>query len=406
MKRTGMTFLVACMLLLAHTGFSQVNMESLVLSQPQSQMDIIGNTRAMLIDAFVQNDRQKVQELHRYLSENFDTDNYVTLFPIEKMLLFAWSGDFEKMLQYVKEADSAYIAQTETKIMPVSTNNFYQTLIKRVQQESNAILDNLQATSLTQEEKDFATLYLHYYLITDENYDVIVPVINANTRKFIEAYPDSEYMKLLYSYELRPANWGWGFGVSFGYSAKTGYFSKSFGKNDGAMDFYIDIAYKKTMVTMGFLGAFGRVRQEIILDDLVLSKSVSASTINPYLSFGYRFFEDRRLMVIPIAGIGTAFINPGTTDDRKNNPVLKRFDYSYGLTTHFGIMTDIKLGKIKRVPGQNFSYPHLCAVRVSYKFSYNTLKSEHIPIYYNGNIHTITAGIYFFVREIKHVKYK
>ncbi|MCL2728035.1 MAG: hypothetical protein FWD56_06605, partial [Bacteroidales bacterium] len=224
----------------------------------------------MLIDAFLQNDKQKVQELHQYLSENFDQNSYVTLFPFEKTLLFAWTGDFKNMLQYVKEVDSTYIAQMQIKIMPSSANNFYQTAKQRVQQEFEDILGNIQTSSLTQEEKDFAAIYLRYYLITDENYDTIVRTINTNTRKFVETYPQSEYIQSLDSYELRPSKWGSGIGINIGYATKTGAYSKSF-KNSASMDPYFEFAYNKIMTTMGVSVSFGEVREDIVIsDDLVL----------------------------------------------------------------------------------------------------------------------------------------
>ena len=408
MKRIKITFFSTCMLLLVHTGFAQINVDSLLRNQPSSQLDMIGKARTLLMDAFVQNDKPKVQELHRYLSENFDEDNYVTLFISEKIFLFAWSGDFEDMLQYAKEVDSTYIAQMRKKIMPTYANNFYQTAKERVLQELETILDNLQSSSLTQEEKDFATIYLHYYLVdnykTDGNFDTIVRKINTDTREFITAYPNSEYIELLDSYELEPSKWAWGLGVNFGYSAKTGSFSNSF-NNGGAIDLYIDVAYKKVMITMGLLGVFGNVREDIIMSDgSVLPKNASGSVTNPYLSLGYRFLEDKRFIITPIAGIGTARINPGAEKDRKENPALEQFDYSYGLTTSFGIMTDIRLDKMKRVQGQNFAFPSFYGVRLSYKYSYNTLK--HAPTFYDGNVHTITVGICTFIRGMTRVKYK
>lgn len=404
MKQTTIILLTIYVLLLTHTSFSQPT-DSLVSGQSQSQSDIIGNVRTILIDAFVQNDKQRVQELHRYLSENFDQDNYLTLFPAEKILLFAWSGDFKSMLYHIKEVDSIYIARMQTKITPISTNNFYKTLKNRVQQESDVIFSNLQSSFLTQEEKDFATIYLHYYLITDENYNTTVPIINTITRKFIKTYPNSEYIKLLDSYELKLSNWGWGYAMNFGYSAKTGDFSKYFHKNDGVMDLSIDATYKRVMANMGFSVAFGKVQEDIILsNDLVLPKNISASQINFYLSFGYRFFDNKRFILTPIAGIGCAWINPGSESERKENPSLEQFNYSYGLTTNIGIMTDIRFGRITRVPGQNFFYPSFFAMRLSYKFFHHNLKET--PIHYNGNLHTITAGFSLYGKRIKSVKYK
>jgi len=403
MNRSKITFLATCMLSLAHTSFSQVSVDSLLQHQLNNKLDIISRARAVLIDAFLQNDKQKVQELHRYLSETFEQDNYVALFPAEQVLLFAWYGDFEDMLQYIQKADSAYLAQLRKKITPTSTNNFYQTATERLQQELEVVLGNLQSSPLTQEEKDFAAIYLHYFLITVENVDTAVRKINTDTRAFIAAYPNSEYIKLLNSNEYRLSDWGWGFGLNFGYSAKTGNLSKNF-KNDGAVDFYVDAVYKKVMATTGILIAPGSARKDIVSDGLVLPKDTSGSIFNFYLSFGYRFFDDKRIIVTPIAGIGTAWINPGTTNGRKNNPDLKRFDYSYGLTANFGVMADIKLGKMEKVQGQNFTKPPLCIIRVSYKFLYNNLQSA--PTFYDGNLHTITAGIVLFGRNIKRVEYK
>ena len=407
MKQNKITFLTTCMLLLVHACFSQINVDSLLQNQPPSQLEIIDKARTLLMDAFVQNDKPKVQELYKYLSENFDRDNYVTLFPAEKTLLFAWSGDFENMLQYAKEADSAYIAQMQKKIMPTYANNFYQTAKERIEQVLEVILNNLQASSLTQEEKDFATIYLHYFLVNyriDENFDTIVCKINTDTRKFITAYPNSEYIKLLDSYELKPSNWGWGLGANFGYSAKTGTFSNSF-KDGGAMDMYIDITYKKVMITTGVLLTSGRVREDILMSEgSILPKGTNGSMYYLYLSLGYRFFNDKRLIVTPIAGIGTTSLNPGSDKERKENPALKQFDHSYGLTANFGIMTDIRLGKMKRMPGQNFIDPSFYTIRLSYKFLYNNLKDT--PNFCNGNLHTITVGINFFMRQANRVKYK
>jgi len=404
-RRSKITFIIACMLLLAHTGFSQINIDSLLQHQPQSQSYLIDKARNVLIDAFVQNDKQKVQELHRYLLDNFDQNNYVTLFPGEQILLYAWSGDFERMLQCIKELNEEYIAQMRKKIMPISDNNFYQTAKERVQQESETILDNLQSSSLTQEEKDFTAIYLHYFLISNENRDTTIRKINSDTRTFITTYPNSEYIKLFDSYELKPANWGWGIGVDFGYNLKTGSFSEYF-KNGGFIDLYIDVAYKKIMITTGLGGTFGNARKDIVLSkDVILPQKMSGGGVtNFYLSLGYRFFDNKRVIVTPIAGIGSSWIKMGTTKEREDDPALKQFDHSYGLTANFGVMADIRLDKMKNLLGQNFADPSFFAIRLSYRFLYNNL--THTPIIYNGNMHTITVGFNLFGRMTNRVNYE
>jgi hypothetical protein len=401
------------MLILAHTSFSQTSVDSQILKQP-SQLDIIDKARSLLIDAFIQTDREKAQELHWYLSENFDLNNYITLFPEEQILLLAWYGDFKNLLLDIEKVNATYF-DARTKVKPVYTHDFSEIIKKRVLQELDIILDNLQASSLTQEEKDFVAIHLHYYLIrenyygwvriTDENYDAIVHTINAKTRKFVATYPNSDYIKLLRSYELKPSDWGFGFGMSLGYSEKTGTYSNAF-KNGAYVDFNVDGTYKKFMATMGFSVGFGGARKNIVVsDNLVLSKDTSANLYNLYLSFGYRFFDDKRFIITPIAGIGTAWIEPGTTDERKENPTLKQFDCSYGLTTNFGVIADIRIGRMKKLRGQDFADPSYFAIRLGYRFSYNNI-SRNIPTYYNGNLHTITAGINIFIRNTNHVKYK
>jgi hypothetical protein len=413
MKHIKITLLIACMLMLAYTSSSQTSMNGLLSAESQSQLSLIDKARGLLIDAFIQNDQEKVQELHWYLFENFDQENYVTLFPEEQRLLLAWYGDFKNLLLYIEGVYSPYFntwTDTRTKVRPVYTHNFCEIIKKRVLQELDIILGNLQASSLTQEEKDFVAIYLHYYLIgnsffRDENYDAIVHTVNTSAKKFIATYPNSEYINLLRSYELKPSDWGGGFGLNLGYSAKTENLSKSL-KNDGTVGIYIDVVYKKTLLTTGFSIAFGKAREDIVISDkLVLPKDTSTSINNFYASLGYRIFDDKRFIITPIAGVGTAWIHPGSDKGRKENPTLKQFDYSYGLTANFGVMTDIRLGKMQRIPGQNFAEPSFFSVRLSYQFFYNNFKNAP-PYYYNGNLHTITAGINIFIRNTDRVRYK
>ena len=392
------------MLLLAQLSFSQINTDNSSEDLPQSQLNLIENARALLIDAFIQNNKQKIQELYQYLYEDFDQDSYVTLFPAERMLLFAWCEDFKSMLQYVKKVDSAYVEKMNTKIMPSSDNNFYETLFFRTQKEFDTILSNLQTSFLTQEEKDFLDIYLHYFLLTDENYDTAVVPINTSTRKFIGTYPDSEYINFLDSYEQKLSDWGFGFGLNFGYNAKNGDFSKYL-KDSFAFDMNIDVSYKKTMATVGLLLAFSPQRTEITnSENIVLPKDITPNITNIYLSFGYRLFENKKVIIMPNAGVGIGLILPGSDEDRNDIPELKQFDYSYRLTKNIGIMVDIRLGKIKKAEGQNFIEPSFGAIRIGYKF-FNNYKSL-TPEYYRGNLHTITVGYSFYGKTLKPVKYK
>ncbi|MDR3235426.1 MAG: hypothetical protein LBT48_01705 [Prevotellaceae bacterium] len=368
------------------------------------QLDIINTARTALIDAFVQNDKEKVRELQQYLSANFDQSNYITLFPGEKILLSAWLGDYEKMELAIKESDSLYIENMQTKILPSSTNNFYRTAKEKIQQEQGIILADLQASSLLQEKKDFIAIYLRYYLITDANIDTMMRGINTDTRQFITDYPYSEYIGFFENYELRPSNWGYGLCANFGYAAKAGNLSKYF-SNEGVLDCGIDVGYKKIMATIGVSCSFGDTQDDVPLPDgTVLDKGFSVSMYNLYLSIGYRFFDDKRVIVTPLAGIGTTSISYGSENDRKENSALKQLDYSYGLTANFGVMADIRIGKMKKMIGQNFTDPSFCAVRISYKFFYHTL--GNVPTRYDGNLHTITVGLNFFLRQTKVVKYK
>jgi len=400
MKQKKIIFLITNILLLTHTCFSQINADSIMQYQSQNQLNIIYDARSMLMDAFVKSNKQKVQELHQYLSENFDQDHYVTLFPMEEILLFAWTNDFENMLRYAKKLNSTDIAQMQTKITPISTNNFYKTLRTQVQKELKEIQDNLQVSSLTQEEKDFAVIYLHYYLITDDNYDTIVRQINTDTKKFTATYPKSEFLALFEDYELKPSNWGIGVGICLGYSAKTGELSKSFNKHDGAADIFVNVFYRNIILSMGFITLSSKAQENIAISDKVfLPKDTSLDINNVCVSLGYRFLENKRFFITPMAGIGTTWTRYGGKEKRKENPALKEFDYSYGLTANVGIMIDIRLGKVKRLPGQNFVYPSFMAIRLSYKFLCNTLKDN--PNYYNSNLHLITLGMLLFGRTIK-----
>jgi len=416
MKISKMAFFAVSTLLILQTSFSQVNIDSLIHNQPPSKSEIINRLRNLLMDAFVENDKEKVRELHLYLTENFDQNNYVTLLPAESILLYAWYNDFDNMFDNILTAKLEE-SQMQTRIFPTGTSefyavsrNFYQITQKQVLKELEEILFNLQTSFLSQEEKDFATIFLHYclaprryYYTSIENYDDIVTQINLYTKKFVSDYPNSQYIKLLIIYEQKPSNWGFGIGVSLGYAAKTGNYYKYF-INGVAADLYVDVTFKNIMLTMGVLYSSGGVRNDIAFNEFVLPEGTSADLTNLYLSLGYRFLEGKRFMLTPIAGVGTAWTKPGSNDNRKENPILKQFDQSYYLTLNCGLMTDIRLGKIRKIRGQNFVDPTFYGLRLSYKFSYNTLRD--VPIFYDGNLHTITLGIYGFGKSTKYVKYE
>jgi len=393
-------------------GFSQISVESLIREQPLSTVETINRTRTLLLEAFVQNDREKVQEIRQFLSENFDENSFVTLFPFEQVLLLAWLNDFEEMLQHIKIYDTS-MAQIQRKIMPDFANNFYGVIVGRVEQEFETILDNLQASHLTQEQKDFSAIYLRYFFIpfTDpprhffgvsEEVDAILREVNTDTREFIATFPHSEYISLFHSFELEPFDWGFGFGIGGGYSAKTGDFSNFF-TNRGAAEMFIDITYKRFIATVGFSGVFGRSREDIHLSNgLIFPKDTSVDISTPYLTFGYRFFENKRIIVMPMVGVGAGFIRPGTPASRNDNPALRELNHTF-LTTSIGIATDIRLGSMRRMPGQNFPQPSFFAIRLKYKFSYSTWGQP--PIHFNGNVHTITASFYMFGRGTRQVRY-
>jgi hypothetical protein len=247
-----------------------------------------------------------------------------------------------------------------------------------------------QATTMWQENLD--------------KYDTIVSKINTDTRIFISTYPNSDYIDLFESYEREITDWGGGLGFNVGYSATTGGFSDYFNHNV-TPDIYVVLLYKKYVMDLGFSSVLGKNREEIVNSDgFILPKDTSISANNLYLSLGYTFFEHKRVEVVPMAGIGTTWVRVASPNGRKEDPELKEFNYWYGLTAFFGIATDIRFGPIRRMPGQNFNYPSITTMRISYKFSYNTLKQD-IPTFYDGNFHTISAGFRIAGKGIRQVKY-
>jgi hypothetical protein len=425
MKRSRNIVLTICFCLLKNTSFSQTNIDRLLREQPPSDIELIDRARAMLIYAFEQNDRQDVRELHQYLSSNFDEDIYVTLFPDERILLSAWTGDFENMLRSIYKTPglSRYRSHRfdPPKIMPRPSNDVYETAKERLFKEFDIIIENVQTSSLSQEQKDFLAIYLHYYLLQENrrysgphggryfypvvNNDSLIRKVNADTRKFIATYPNSQYIIFLKSYEMKMSDWGGGFGVNIGYSEFTGNLSEHF-KNTASIDIYLEMLYKKYVMALEFFSVLGgKNRQDIEHNGFILPKDTSINIPNVYVSLGYKFFENKRIELIPMAGIGTSWIRPSLTDEqKKQNPDLKQFNYWYGLTASLGISADIRLDRMDRVPGHDFAYPSFWMMRISYKFSYNTLR-QNIPTFYNGNIHTISVGFRIGGKDIEPVRY-
>ena len=84
--------------------FSQVDStERQILNYDNSKSVIISKGRSLLLDKFIENDRDKVKEIKDYLIEKGEDENYIALYTAEYWLILYWTNEYEELLKSIKK---------------------------------------------------------------------------------------------------------------------------------------------------------------------------------------------------------------------------------------------------------------------------------------------------------------
>jgi hypothetical protein len=362
--------------------------------------DYVPEVRLYLIERLAVSDREKVKELQNYLIEGEDklTRN---LYLQEKILLRYWLGQFKALPELIVNPDPLDLQISDTVIILPPEDDLFTTLLNKVSNQAAYIKTVIeQNDSLNQEEKDFLTLSLDYFL--GESH-VSQEQLNQQSKAFIKKYPNSEYRNLIIdSYYLKYEKSKFGIDLSLlgGYHVNSGNVATLF-DNGFALGLGIGVVHKSWILQTAIHTGISRPKRDIYLNDTRWEYNHSSNIFQFESSIGHIINDQKRLSFIPFLGIGTTSISPVISTEA-DEEYYRGVAFKAKFTSYAGIGIRFKVPKepIKSIFGpysSGFTY-----VKLQYRYSKPKLDAGYTGL--GGEMHLISVSFGAFARELKSVK--
>jgi len=385
------------------------SIERQILNYDDSKSVIISKGRSLLLDKFLENDKEKVKEIKNYLMEKGEGENYVALYTAELWLILYWTNEYEELLTRLKEYQMPtpfveyhiyptsisrhYSSRYDNRIYPLP-DMLYTKLLQYSKEKEDEIITQIQFSDIDMEKKEFLQLNFESMIKKSPSYQ---DTLNMQVESFRKAFPESEfndYIGKYIKYKYVLGNWGAAIELFFGMGFPTGGLRERF-IDDVAGGVALDVYYKKFEFILRMYGGSYHLKKDIEFSKGIYPKDSAMTVFLPELSFGYAVFENHRIKLAPFAGIGGLFIHT-TSKKRKEIPELKELSAS-AFAFNFGASFDIRFSK----KPQYKYYPNSfdLFLRIRYNFCLPIYPNKYDAI--SGQLHTVTIGLGGFSRSSK-----
>ena len=370
------------------------SLENQIINYAPSKSEIISKGRRLLLDSFIADDLDKVEEVKNYLLKEVEDENYLVLYPGEHWLLLYWTEEFDELLNSLKAVDENIYAEMYQKIQPSQDMMFSHLQGKSVAWKTK-LQYKIDNASLGKEEKDFLRLNLEW-LLSDESEPEYLEKLNQRADVFLAAYPESEYegfVRQELRYKYTPSDWGLGMEFFGGYGLFSGELSDAF-TNPIAIGLSIDGEYKKFTLNLRMALLPGKTAEELSnRRGDVWAKDEPTNGALGEMTLGYALLETGKIKFSPFAGIGIAEIT-APEEDLEENPGLERLAVGSDVAYSLGANLDFKLGwKTGEIVKNEKTY-YFIRLRYAYVM-------PQFSGYPQGNMHTFSIGLGGIFRGVK-----
>jgi len=398
MKKT-LIFLLFCICLWPNLFGQSDSLKKAILNYQDPKEEIIRKGRKMILDKFLENDKKKVGEILDYLKNNEEDKDYLAFYPVEKWLIYFWTGEYETIIRDVAHSDSVYIKALNRKVLPPQ-DLLLQNLKEKLREQRIDIKDQIKSSKLNDTEKDFLILNFDFSLVDYDHKDITQDSLNLAANKFLLAYPNSKFEDFTRKYirhEFKPSKWGYAFEFFSGYGTFTSNLGKNF-KNNVPIGVAFDISYKNFILYLrGYIG-FSKTTDSISFKKGTWRKGDQVRIFLPEASLGYVAFENKLFKMAPFVGISSTSVSP-TDHDKDKIPEYKNVGLDFTTTYTFGFNIDFKLGKTNIPIASMKREESYWFIRIRY--AYNKPQFDWKYSGFNGDFHYLTIGIGGFGRTIK-----
>ncbi len=395
--RFGVGFFVVLLMLGASSVSvrGQENIASEIMKYTPGRSELISRGRSMLLDAFMDDNSAKVEDVFLYLVNDVEDTEYIAFYYAEKVTLACWLGMYDMA---VREIACFYNDSTTypTAIKPPA-DQLWPKLYEKAQLYREALFQRIESASLSAEDKAVLTLTMESILTSRESvFSQEQEDINKKCNEFLTSYPQSvygRYVREKLRFQVKPADWGFGMGINAGYSGHTGALADMV-SGYATIGFEMEVTYKRFM--FGFTGNYGMgadLRGSVQGSNTNEVWSGSASTFNGGLYLGFKSVDARKWALTPFVGVGGCLVEP-LEPFQKQHPEFENFDLCGDVSCMFGFNLEGKLSMSKRLPHLLYSY---YPVRLRAAYLLNCDSKAFMP----GDLFTITLGIGMYIRNSK-----
>ncbi len=368
------------------TPDSLSRIEREILAHPETDISVLGKSRAALVEAIQAGDTARARSVVTFLDRRFDTSRVVTLYPGEKLLLAYWLREYDQVFAFV-EGGEADVERPVQKIYPQNDLMFDKLLVESDRARPQ-LMENLTTSGMASDQTDFLALLFDDIMgakdDSEESRAEFQELMNKRADEYLAEHKDSRYNAYVRDnirYVIARSDWGWGYEIGAGYLALPANLNEHM-RDFGVLTLALEGAYQQWYGCVRMdIGAANHLKKGFSYEG-EWKDGLQVMHIGALLAGGQKISLGNNFTVTPTVGIGVLnFSPPEEVRNQEGNDVSLTVA-AFALGANF----DIPLGGEQGSPFLRLNVGHRVA-----------LTNNAIA---RGGYTFITLGINFFNRPL------
>jgi hypothetical protein len=322
---------------------AQDTLEQEILAHPETDLVLLGKTRAVLLESLKAADTEKARKVMQFMESKFNGKRMVLLYQEEELLVNYWLGNYSKVLSFARSVDAD--EKRQERIAP-QLDQFYDDLVDLSRHHEGSLRMNIRRGSLAPHERDFVLLLFSDIIGrqwgSDAEQMAFQTKMNDEADSYLASYANSEYNIFVRKYirfVYARSEWGYGYGLSLGYIGVPSTMSRHLGDYFD-LSFNGEAAYKQVYAHVSFDIGFPRdVKKEFEYKG-TWPKGLSVTHVSLLLAAGPLLTLGNGFMAIPTVGISFMDFSPPENEEDKTEDKLSLSFAAWSLSANFHIPLD------------------------------------------------------------------
>ena len=288
--------------------------EKEIRDHPETEMALLGKSRAVLLESLKSGDIGKARNVLVYMRHRFDSSRVVVLYPFEQIRVSYLLMDYEPIFGFARESnfDNTQYGQKMTPqrdLLALELPDLFQG-------NAGDVVSNIQKADLPLHKRDFLLLFQKAIAGPDRDDPLVKEnfqqAVNAESDLYLSTYPESEFNPFVRRYirfVMKVSEWGFGYGIALGYLGLPGDLGRHL-KDYVLLSMVFEGSYRQVYACLGVdIGAAHHLQTGFLYngtwkDNLLVMHTGAYLAGGPILTLG------GNLTVIPHTGIGYMDFSP------------------------------------------------------------------------------------------------